>query len=548
MLDGVDAEISLQIQFEIEHLNRIAGFCGNELQHFFFYRIGCSGRCRSRFGFDRYCFCRCRCQWLLQIGTPIINELDRVRQCREIAQFERVIARDIIRSANRGKHFGLLHSVDAEISLQIQFEIEHLQRIAGFFRDKLQDFFLHLIGFSSRCRSRLGFDRDCYCRCCRHWLWRDGGRRYCCHWLGYHCRRHSRRRALIFHAQRAMIHFQFRRRITGDTAQPIVPNLLICDAIAITELDRIAMFAIGGRNPSHQAHANLRTESGAEPQRIAHRINAALGEIKRAQLGIDFFEIRHRRHDTGFQNLDRQHIFDADRHRMAGVAFGISDDNLIGGVTKHRAQCIHFRRGAAAARRCIRFVRNKHGLSRNLITIDAPLCFRLGNQLLHHLANVIDIKTAAVKSAVGGNRAEHVANGLNAAFARRLRTFNDQRRSAHADDQAVAPAVERRRGLFNNFIRGRGAGSEKTGAKPLHQIIGSHVVGRDDDHAAAAAALNPILRERNRLRRAGTGAIDLRVRPARADVFGKLRMSHRQHAEQKTAIKMIRFLFHFSAQ
>ncbi|MCG3121495.1 MAG: hypothetical protein ALAOOOJD_04613 [bacterium] len=82
LLDGVDAEISLQIQFEIEHLDGIAGLCGNELQHFFFHWIGCS--CRNRFSFDRCCYCRCNCQRLLQIRPAIINKLDRVRQCWEV--------------------------------------------------------------------------------------------------------------------------------------------------------------------------------------------------------------------------------------------------------------------------------------------------------------------------------------------------------------------------------------------------------------------------------------------------------------------------------
>ena len=47
---------------------------------------------------------------------------------------------------------------------------------------------------------------------------------------------------------------------------------------------------------------------------------------------------------------------------------------------------------------------------------------------------------------------------------------------------------------------------------------------------------------RHGLRRARAGRIDLRVRTARADQFGELRVPHREHAEQETAVERVRLL------
>ena len=100
--------------------------------------------------------------------------------------------------------------------------------------------------------------------------------------------------------------------------------------------------------------------------------------------------------------------------------------------------------------------------------------------------------------AVGGDRAEHFADGLEAAFPRRFQAFDDEGRGAHPDDQAVTAAVERGCRLFDDLVGGGGAGGQEAGAEPAHQVLRGDVVGRDHDHAAAAAGLNPVAGDRRR--------------------------------------------------
>ena len=80
---------------------------------------------------------------------------------------------------------------------------------------------------------------------------------------------------------------------------------------------------------------------------------------------------------------------------------------------------------------------------------------------------------------------------------------------------------------------------EEAGAEPLEQVVAGHVVGGDDDDAPAASGVDPVLRQRDRLRRARARGVHLRVRAARADQLGELRMAHGEHAEQEAAVERI---------
>src|SRR5579864_6985505 len=162
---------------------------------------------------------------------------------------------------------------------------------------------------------------------------------------------------------------------------------------------------------------------------------------------------------------------------------------------------------------------------------------RVGDQVFHHLADVLDIKASSVECAVGGDGGEYLANRLNAALTRALGTFNDECGGAHADDQSVAAAVEGNGGLGNNFVRGGSSAGEEAGAHPVDQMVGGDVVGGDDDHAAATAGADPVLRQRNRLRGGRAGRVELRIWTPGPDEFGELRMPHRQGAQQETALE-----------
>ena len=68
------------------------------------------------------------------------------------------------------------------------------------------------------------------------------------------------------------------------------------------------------------------------------------------------------------------------------------------------------------------------------------------------------------------------------------------------------------------------------------------VVGGHDQHPAAAPGADPVLGERDRLRGARAGGVDLGVRPARPDQLGELRVAHREDAEEEPAVEGVRLL------
>ena len=153
-----------------------------------------------------------------------------------------------------------------------------------------------------------------------------------------------------------------------------------------------------------------------------------------------------------------------------------------------------------------------------------------------------------MERAVGRHCAQHFANGLNSALLCRFRALDHQRRSAHAHDHAVPPPVERSRSILDHIVgRCRSAG-QKACAHPLHQMIGSDVVSRDDNHAVAAPGTDPVLRQRYGLRGARARGVDLRVGSPGANEFGKLRMAHGKSFKQESPIENIRLFFNRGAQ
>ena len=76
---------------------------------------------------------------------------------------------------------------------------------------------------------------------------------------------------------------------------------------------------------------------------------------------------------------------------MAGEALGIRDYDPVRVLTEDFSQRMNLRRRAAAASRCIRFVGNEYHLGRHLASLDAAPCLGARYQLLHYLADVLDI-------------------------------------------------------------------------------------------------------------------------------------------------------------
>ena len=111
----------------------------------------------------------------------------------------------------------------------------------------------------------------------------------------------------------------------------------------------------------------------------------------------------------------------------------------------------------------------------------------------------------------------------------------------------MAALVERQRRVLDDLVgRGRARGEEARADPAEHRVRG-RVVGGHDDHAPAAAGADPVLGQRDGLRRARARGVDLRVRPARADQLGELRVAHRQHAEQEAAVERVRLVLDLAA-
>ncbi len=224
---------------------------------------------------------------------------------------------------------------------------------------------------------------------------------------------------------------------------------------------------------------------------------------------------------------------------MAGAPLGVGNHDAVGGAAEDPAERVDLGLGAAAARRGVGLVRDEHHLARHGVAIDPPPPLDLGDQALHHLADVTDVEPRAVEGAVGGDRAEHLADRREAPLARRLGALQHRRGGAHADQQAVPPAVEGERRLLDPRVGGRGAGGEKAGGEPAEQAVAGDVVRRDDHRAAAPPGADPVGGQREGLGGRRAGGVDLGVGAARADGFGELRVAHGEDLEEEAAIERV---------
>ena len=152
LFDGVDAEVGFQVEVEVEHVGRIPGLRGDDLQHLGGYYITCGCCCccggtggRSRSGSH-------------QVRSFVADEADDVVEGGVVAEGEVVVAFDGVFLADGGERFGLFDGVDAEVGFQVEVEVEHVGRIPGLRRHDLQNPIRHLV--TRTCRFG-----DCGSRC-----------------------------------------------------------------------------------------------------------------------------------------------------------------------------------------------------------------------------------------------------------------------------------------------------------------------------------------------------------------------------------------------
>ena len=77
-----------------------------------------------------------------QVRALLKDEADDVRQCGIVAQLPVLIARNVVDLADGREHFGLFDGVDAEVSFEIEIQIQHVFRIAGLLYHQRENAFL----------------------------------------------------------------------------------------------------------------------------------------------------------------------------------------------------------------------------------------------------------------------------------------------------------------------------------------------------------------------------------------------------------------------
>ena len=157
LFDGVDAEVGLEVELGVEHVGRVAGLGGHDLQDrgrdLLGRRRGArrdrrrsgDGR-RRRVGAGSGAAARRRrggrgrrSAGAVGARDAVFDEADDVAQGGVVAQVEGVVAGDRVALADGGEHLGLFDGVDAEVGLEVELGVEHVGRVAGLGGDDLQD-------------------------------------------------------------------------------------------------------------------------------------------------------------------------------------------------------------------------------------------------------------------------------------------------------------------------------------------------------------------------------------------------------------------------
>ena len=335
--------------------------------------------------------------------------------------------------------------------------------------------------------------------------------------------------------------------VAGNAVEPLLPRCGIDDPVRIAELVGSASLSIGHRGPPQQCHRHLRAEAGGEPQRVPHWVLSTLRQCEVAEFGVGFAKVRNRRHDAGLERLDRDHVLDSGAHCVACETLGVGDHDPVGAVAEHLAERVDLSGRRTASCGCVGLVRDEHRLAGDLRTIDPP---RLGlsDHGVHHRSDVFDVETSPVERRVRGDRTEHLADRVDPPLAGGVGRFDDERCGTHPHDHPVATTVERGGGVFDVLVGRSGAACQETAGDPRHQCVARCVVRRHHDHAAASTGTDPILGHGDRLGGRSACRVDLGVRAAGADDLGELRVPHRQHPEEESAVELVRMRLDLAAK
>src|SRR5579864_1593532 len=176
LLDRIDAEVRFQIEIEVQHIFRIAGLLGDDLEHLLLNRIVGAIRRGDKDRRGRRCELlrrrfrgwhvldwrwrswrgRPRLRLRCQVGPLLVHESNHVCQGGIIAELAILIARNAVDLANGCEHFRLLDSVNAKVGFQVEIEVEHVLRISRFLDHQCEDAIFYRIALIGRDR---GFGR-----------------------------------------------------------------------------------------------------------------------------------------------------------------------------------------------------------------------------------------------------------------------------------------------------------------------------------------------------------------------------------------------------
>ena len=549
LLHRVDAEVRLEVELRVEHLGRVARLVGDDRQDPRQDWIG-QGRGRSRDGYggDGCGGSRGRGSRHGEVGPAVADELDDEGEGRVVAQLAVVVPRDAPLLAHGREELGLLDGIDAEVGLEVEVEGEHLRGVAGLLGDDGEDAGLDGVLRRSRGRRRCGRRRNRDRS--RRLDDRDGprrrgrspdrrgrrGRR------GVEALGGLRRSALVLHAEVSLLDLGHRGVVAADRGEPGAEPGRVVDPVGEAELlGRVAPPVRRG-DALHEGHADLRAEARAEAQGEVAVVAAPLREVERPELRVDLPEVRDRRDEARLEHLHADDVLDPRGHRVPGEALRVRHDDAVGRSPEGAPEGEDFRRGAAAAGRGVGLVRDEDGLRRDRVALDSPLALRGRDERLHDLRDVVHVEARAVEGAVAADRGEESRDRGDSPLAGRFGALDDEGRSAHPDDHAVAAAVERKRRVLHLLVEGGRARGDEPGTDPLHHVVRSGVVGRDHEDPAAAAGADPVLGEPGREPHRGAGGVDLGVRPTRADELGELRVPHREDPEEEAAVEDVGLL------
>ena len=129
--------------------------------------------------------------------------------------------------------------------------------------------------------------------------------------------RRARRRSVRDDAQRALHDLGLGAVDTADGVEPA--------AVDVGAIDPLGTAGDAAR----ERQGDLGTEAGGEVDRVVDRVAAATAQVQRPELGILLAEVRDGRDDAVLEDLDRDHVLDADAHGVAGEPLGVRDDDLV---------------------------------------------------------------------------------------------------------------------------------------------------------------------------------------------------------------------------